>query len=283
MKTFLATTATALVLSTAAYAETPASMSDENMFEASELIGMRVYSGDASATADTWEDIGEINDVLVTMNGEAPSAILGVGGLLGLGETEVVLDLNKIERKTDEDGEAFLVVGMTQQELEGLTKYEDFQRSAFDDETANNTSTYSEKAEDVTTASVAEIEDETQDAMNDGTETVAAEMSDTDMNSERDGYLASDLAELEASEVRGLPVYTSGDENIGEISDLIIGENGQIDQFIVDVGGFIGVGEKPVALTDAELSIMQNPETDEMRAFIDATEEELEQMPEYQG
>jgi sporulation protein YlmC with PRC-barrel domain len=43
-------------------------------------------------------------------------------------------------------------------------------------------------------------------------------------------------------------VYDSSDTKIGEISDVLIGNDGKVDGFIVSVGGFLGVGEKDVAV-----------------------------------
>lgn len=95
--------------------------------------------------------------------------------------------------------------------------------------------------------------------------------------------LASDLASLEVKQLQGLTLYGQGGKNIGETSGLILGETGNIDRFIVDVGGCLGLGEKPVALSSAEVFIMENAETEELRAFLQPTEESLENLPAYEG
>src|SRR5580704_986952 len=43
-------------------------------------------------------------------------------------------------------------------------------------------------------------------------------------------------------------VYDPSDAKIGEISDVLIGNDGKVDGFIVSVGGFLGMGEKDVAV-----------------------------------
>ena len=43
-------------------------------------------------------------------------------------------------------------------------------------------------------------------------------------------------------------VYDPTDNKIGEVTDLLINHDGKIDAFIVAVGGFLGVGEKDVAV-----------------------------------
>jgi sporulation protein YlmC with PRC-barrel domain len=51
-----------------------------------------------------------------------------------------------------------------------------------------------------------------------------------------------------ASELVGKDVYGSNNEDIGEVSDVLIGQNGQVRGVIVGVGGFLGLGETNVAL-----------------------------------
>jgi sporulation protein YlmC with PRC-barrel domain len=43
-------------------------------------------------------------------------------------------------------------------------------------------------------------------------------------------------------------VYDPSDSKIGEISDVLLDKGGKIDAFIISVGGFLGMGEKHVAV-----------------------------------
>ena len=43
-------------------------------------------------------------------------------------------------------------------------------------------------------------------------------------------------------------VYDPSDQKIGEIKDVLITQDGKVGAFIVAVGGFIGAGEKDVAV-----------------------------------
>ena len=43
-------------------------------------------------------------------------------------------------------------------------------------------------------------------------------------------------------------VYDPSDAKIGEIMDVLVGKDGKVEAFIVSVGGFLGVGEKDVAV-----------------------------------
>jgi sporulation protein YlmC with PRC-barrel domain len=43
-------------------------------------------------------------------------------------------------------------------------------------------------------------------------------------------------------------VYDPSDKKIGEIKDVLIGQDGKVEALIVEVGGFIGAGAKDVAV-----------------------------------
>ena len=43
-------------------------------------------------------------------------------------------------------------------------------------------------------------------------------------------------------------IYDPSEEKIGEISDVLVEKDGKVGAFIVSVGGFLGVGEKHVAV-----------------------------------
>ena len=59
-----------------------------------------------------------------------------------------------------------------------------------------------------------------------------------------------------ASMIIGETVYNgTGDdaENIGEVKDIVIGEDGSMQAVVVGVGGFLGIGAKEVAVDFAQL------------------------------
>ena len=43
-------------------------------------------------------------------------------------------------------------------------------------------------------------------------------------------------------------VYDQSDSTIGKIDDVLVSQSGQIDALIIGVGGFLGAGEKDVAV-----------------------------------
>lgn len=82
-----------------------------------------------------------------------------------------------------------------------------------------------------------------------------------------------------ASDLIGQSVYGSTDEKTGDINDLLLDEAGNVTAVIIGVGGFIGLGEKDVAVTLESLTITNVDSS--YRISIRATEAELESAPVY--
>ncbi|WP_299844161.1 PRC-barrel domain-containing protein [uncultured Jannaschia sp.] len=98
---------------------------------------------------------------------------------------------------------------------------------------------------------------------------------------EREGYTLAQAGEFEVESLTGSNLYGVNDEDIGEIGDLILSSDGQIEGVLVEMGGFLGLGQREVQVPYDRLSILTS-ETGDIRAYIDATQEELEAMPEAQ-
>ncbi len=70
---------------------------------------------------------------------------------------------------------------------------------------------------------------------------------------------------------------TPNSDNIGDVNDLIIGDDGSITDAVVGVGGFLGIGEKNVAVPFDELKVVESD--GEIRLIYAATREQLEAAP----
>src|SRR5690606_18871459 len=66
-------------------------------------------------------------------------------------------------------------------------------------------------------------------------------------------------------------------ENIGEVNDIIIGPDGLTEAVVIGVGGFLGVGEKEVAVDFNRISWLE--QDDDRVLVLAATREELESAP----
>lgn len=76
----------------------------------------------------------------------------------------------------------------------------------------------------------------------------------------------------------GSSIFTSTNENIGDINDLIFDNNGTIQAVIIGVGGFLGMGEKDVALPLNKITVTRD-ETNAIKLTVQASREELEKAP----
>ncbi|MBM3606494.1 MAG: photosystem reaction center subunit H [Alphaproteobacteria bacterium] len=99
----------------------------------------------------------------------------------------------------------------------------------------------------------------------------------------REGYQPAPMEMLTAETVEGTEIYSADDQNIGQVSDLVLTADGQIEQVIVGVGGFLGMGERNIALPMDQVSFQQAAGGDELRGYISADSASIESMPEYQG
>lgn len=50
-------------------------------------------------------------------------------------------------------------------------------------------------------------------------------------------------------------VYDAADGKIGDITDLIMGHDGRISTAVISVGGFLGIGDKEVAVPFSSLHV----------------------------
>ena len=51
-----------------------------------------------------------------------------------------------------------------------------------------------------------------------------------------------------SSKLIGLNVYNDQDEKLGAISEILLDKSGKVDFVVIGVGGFLGIGEKEVAV-----------------------------------
>lgn len=86
--------------------------------------------------------------------------------------------------------------------------------------------------------------------------------------------------EWRSSKLVGLTVYNSANEKVGDINDLVLGPDGKISNAVIGVGGFLGLGEKLVAVAFSDLQLNRDADGT-MRVTINSTKEALESAPDY--
>lgn len=75
----------------------------------------------------------------------------------------------------------------------------------------------------------------------------------------------------------GKAVYGSDDEQVGEVSEVLMDGSGNAQRVVIDRGGFLGIGEKHIAIELDRLTI-----TDD-RVSVDMTDEQIAEIPEYEA
>ena len=333
IRNLLATTAIATIVATGAYAQTttptttqdpaattttqaPAAPQQVEMvkradgFLANNLIGQSVYNG----IGDDAENIGSINDLVISPEGDVQAVVIGVGGFLGIGQKDVAIEYDLVSWQ-ERDGQEWLVVETT---ADALKAQEEFDTAAYEPQPADADvkETKPATAEDLAKAPVEKADEEmaeapaeepmTEEQAAAPTEEPAAE-EDKDKMAEapaaedksveetaeapvtddtrtaaidRESLTERPLGDISAEDFIGTTVYGANDENVGEIGDVVLTEDGKVDAVIVDVGGFLGIGEKEVAVGMDNLKFLSD-EDGELYLYTDFTEEQLEAQAEY--
>jgi hypothetical protein len=189
-----------------------------------------------------WTMAGEIDDVLLSQDGQVQALVVDTGGFLGMNEATRRIDIQEVRfvPDTDDEGEFFAVYTGDQQALQGA---EAFDEAALQEGTLRGTETWGDE--------------------------LAGSQADIAFTS------------ITTDELLGTAVYGSNDNWVGEIGELALTEDGEIEAVIIDVGGFLGIGEKPVALSMDQIQLRRGEGGafgDDLRAYVNATEEELESM-----
>jgi PRC-barrel domain len=90
-----------------------------------------------------------------------------------------------------------------------------------------------------------------------------------------------DPSELLAANLIGQTVLDANNESIGEVTDLITDKDGKILAVLVGAGGFLGIGEKDLAVRFQDIKVSRD-ENDDLIVKADVTKEMVAQAPDYQ-
>jgi hypothetical protein len=195
--------------------------------------------------------------VLLDRNGKAVAAIVGVGGFLGMGEHEVALNWNALHIT---DNGRNVRVDFTKEQLKAMPEYK------FSSATRKGTAFYDENYRVSQNAP----------AMNAPPST----RSDARTGTTYGNWTALGPAgEIRASKLTGTDVKNAVGDKIGDIDEVVIGSNGR-PQLVLSVGGFLGIGERRVALDWNKVQISRDNSGD-LQARLDMTKEQLQAMPEF--
>lgn len=297
LKTLLASTILAATLAGTAMAQqtpaapaasAPAAAASDDML-ASNVIGKTVYTG----VDEEGEAIGEVKDVVINEAGATEALVVGVGGFLGIGEKDVAVNFDRASW-SERDGSKILVVSMTKQDLEAAPA---FQRKAVMDGAVTKDSAATTPAAPADTAAKplatpenTEVPLEAAGADPSVPQTgTTPQMTDPDLAPDAattataeptDELKPVDAAMLSADKLIGTPVKVADDTKIGEVGDVILAKDGKLEAYIIDVGGFLGIAQKPVAMSAANIQVMADAKG-AMTIYSPYTKEQLETQPAY--
>lgn len=227
---------------------------------ADDVIGMRMYATkDAIDTTRRvgsqdmagYDDIGEIEDLILDRTGQVKAMVVGVGGFLGMGDKEIAVPTEAVNFVPRDGGDAnfVLVTNADKASIEALP--------AFDEDTM----------------------------MNARQSQTAAEQSVLTRPAMRaSGYTDAAIRDLTTDQLVGASVYDTQEDDIGDVDELVLGSDGtSVEKVVIDVGGFLGIDTHEVALSLDEVQIMKANDGARLRLYVDATKAQLEALPSYEG
>ncbi|MBC7282019.1 PRC-barrel domain-containing protein [Hoeflea sp.] len=299
-KMLLASTALTALVTTSAFAQTTPATTDTNEATtttetsatatadatgamhgatlASDLIGASVYESSAEDAAS----IGEINDIVVSPEGEVSSVIIGVGGFLGIGEKDVEVEYSAVEW-ADRDGQRWIVANMSREQLEAAPAFDRTNIYTEAQSEPEGMDANQNMATGTDTNMATETEQTTEQATAERVESTDSAVAPVEQQTQViDRMTMTEVAsgDMTADDLTGRTVYGANDENIGEVGEVLISGDNKIDGFVLDVGGFLGMGEKEVAISPENLDIRADADGN-ITVFTPFTKEELEAQPEY--
>ncbi len=80
------------------------------------------------------------------------------------------------------------------------------------------------------------------------------------------------------SDIMGQTIYDGSGNNLGSVNDVVLDKDGKIVAVVIGVGGFLGIGQKNVAVSMAAI----NESTDEngkLKLVLNASKDEIDHAP----
>ena len=200
------------------------------------------------------DELGDIDDLVVTPDGRIAYAVVSCGGFLGIGDKLLAMPWDCIgaTQMIDEEKSPF-VVRVSRERLEAAPGFDPDNWPV----AAN-------------TAWCGEID-----------RYYAADLRD-DMDSRAvNASMARPEYVLRCTELNGLDVYDRESETVGEIAELVLDPiHGRVAYAVLSCGGFMGIGDTMVAVPFGAFEQTLD-EDNNVRLVLDVTKERLEQAPRF--
>ncbi len=287
-------------------------MQSADQYLTTDLVGQDIRSG----AGDDAETIGEVSDLVVSDNGMVDAAVVGVGGFLGIGQKNVAVPFGEFQVTPQDGGDPVFVLAASKEQLEQAPTFEGREQdvaanaSSGTGATANDMAATGAAAGAATGAAVGgaaatasnmasnagsavegaatsagnAVTGATETAQNQsGMATTGTDNSTTASTggSSRENMMPVDSsAQLTADELMGTTVYGPNDQSLGKVGDVAMTVDARVDAVIVDVGGFLGIGAKPVAVGLDNVQLMRD-QGDSLYIYTQFSQDQLENAPAY--
>jgi len=102
-------------------------------------------------------------------------------------------------------------------------------------------------------------------------------------STQKPGFVQSQSPqEWRGSKLIGASVYGPDNQSIGEVSDVIVDGSGKVKAAVVGVGGFLGVGQKDVAIPFEALNVSRKPNSGSIdKITVNYSKDELKNAPKF--
>lgn len=94
------------------------------------------------------------------------------------------------------------------------------------------------------------------------------------------GFTNVDVATISTNDLIGATVYSAQEENVGSVNDVLLSDDGTIDAVVLDIGGFLGIGAKPVAIGFDDITVRRD-QNNNLYVYTMFTRDQLDLAPDY--
>lgn len=239
---------------------------------ASDVVGMKVNS-------PTGEDLGKIEDVVINPGGEISYAVLSFGGFMGMGDKLFAVPWSVLQTKDKDSAEKGVPAGTG-----------DKDDSKHDGKT--DMSAASRKHQRI----VLPVEKERLKSAPGFDKSNWPTMASLDWARDVDAFYRNDRnttsrpvdaanrttmpAILKYSDLKGFNVETPSGDKLGDIKEIAFDMDGRVSYAAVSVGGFLGIGDRVVAVPWEALKVAREGDKgDKKKITLATTKDRLEQAP----
>lgn len=225
---------------------------------ATQLIGATVKN----KARDT---VGKIDDLIVSSNSNVATAVISVGGVLGVGDKKIGVPYKNLSEAPD--GKT-VYIDMTEEQLKSMPAYHE----SSDDKSGAATSHPEQDpfAHDSTSS-------QTRPPRGDNPASAAGQSPSSNAHVLKGN-------EQPASALIGAEVVDKSDSKVGKVKDVIVSNSGGTQAVLAVGGGIANIGGRLVAVPLHDLSIKrnnENPKREPDRVQTALTVSQLEALPEF--